>query len=273
MSENQGRPPPPTPTEVLRELRQKLDGIDEDLVRLIASRMETVGLIIAEKQGRTAGIRDAKREHEVLTRVEALARGAGISAPLARKIFSELISHSVSRQASTLTGLGPEAGPLRVAYVGSPYTFNHLAAQKFASELDEVAEFVGQASIKDAVAALEADAVELAFLNIESTAAGSINQVYDVLREKDLAHRGGGDHQGRPLPVRAWRRSRCSAHRARAVPPPGPRAVLACSWTRCPNAKAVPAVDTAEAMRLCAERQRPHSCWPSAPRRRRRRTA
>ena len=50
-----------------------------------------------------------------------------MSAPLVRKIFSELIAHSVSRQASTLTGLGGGEQVLRIAYVGSPYTFNHLA--------------------------------------------------------------------------------------------------------------------------------------------------
>jgi chorismate mutase / prephenate dehydratase len=255
MTENQGRPPPPAQTAALRELRQKLDGIDEDLVRLIASRMETVGLIIAEKQGRAAGIRDSKREHEILTRVETMARGAGISVPLARKIFSELISHSVSRQASRLSGLGPEEALLRVAYVGSHFTFNHLAAQKFVSELDETAAFVGQPSNKDAVAALESGLVDVAFLNIESTAAGSINQVYDVLREKDL-HIVGEETIKVDLclcglaevPLSAV--ERVLSH---------PLALEQCSifLDALPNAKVVPAVDTAEAMRLVAEAQDP----------------
>ncbi len=263
MSENQGRPPPPASTPALRELRQKLDGIDEELVRLIASRMETIGLIIAEKQGRTSGIRDSRREHEILTRVESLARAAGISVPLARKIFSELIAHSVSRQASTLTGLGPEAGLLRVAYVGTPFTFNHLAAQKFTSELDEPAEFVGQPSIKEVVGALEAAAVHLAFLNIESTAAGSINQVYDVLREKDL-HIVGEETIKVDLclcglsdvPLSAVQR--VLSH---------PLALEQCSvfLDALPNARAVPVVDTAEAMRLVAEAQDPTQLAVGSP--------
>jgi chorismate mutase/prephenate dehydratase len=262
-AENQGRPPPPAPTAALRELRLKLDGIDEELVRLIASRMQTVGLIIAEKQGRTAGIKDPNREHEILTRVETLARAAGISVPLARKIFSEIISHSVSRQASTLTGLGPEVGLLRVAYVGTPFTFNHLAAQKFTSELDEPAEFLGQPSVKEALAALESEVVDLTFLNIESTAAGSINQVYDVLREKDL-HIVGEEtikvdlclcgHADVPLPAV----QRVLSH---------PLALEQCSvfLDALPNARTVAVTDTAEAMRLVAEAKDPTQVAVGSP--------
>jgi chorismate mutase / prephenate dehydratase len=262
-AENHGRPPPPAPSAALRELRLRLDGIDEELVRLIASRMETVGLIIAEKQGRATGIKDPKREHEILTRVETLARAAGVSVPLARKIFSEIISHSVSRQASILTGLGPEVGLLRVAYVGTPFTFNHLAAQKFTSELDEPAEFLGQPSVKEALGALEAEVVDLAFLNIESTAAGSINQVYDVLREKDL-HIVGEETIKVDL---------CLCGLA-DVPLPAVQRVLShplaleqCSvfLEALPNVRTVAVADTAEAMRLVAEAKDPTQVAVGSP--------
>jgi chorismate mutase / prephenate dehydratase len=263
MSEDKNRPPPAGPTAALRGLRQKLDGIDEELVRLIAARMETVGLIIAEKQGRTAGIRDSRREHEVLTRVETLARAAGISVPLARKIFSELISHSVSRQASTLTGLQPEGRLLRVGYVGTPFTFNHLAAQKYTSELDEPAEFVGLPSIKEVVAALEAETVDMAFLNIESTAAGSINQVYDVLREKDL-HIVGEETIKVDLCLCGLADVPLSAVQ-RVLSHPLALEQSSVFLDALPNAKVIPVVDTAEAMRLVAEAQDPTQLAVGSP--------
>jgi chorismate mutase/prephenate dehydratase len=186
-----GNPPPPAHTAALKELRARLDQIDLDMVNLIAKRMETVRLVVKEKQGQSGGggIRDAQREHELLARVETLARGVGVSAPLARKIFAELVAHSVSRQASTLTGLetGEDGAPLALGYVGSPFTFNHLAAQKFAAEWGQItAVFTGYPAIKEAVAALNNQEADLILLNIESTAAGSINQVYELLREKDL---------------------------------------------------------------------------------------
>ena len=93
----------------LRELRQRLDQVDEEIVRAIARRLEAVGLIAQAKAGRAEGIRDPEREHEVLARVEGIARSLGISAPLARKVFSELIVHSLTRQAASLSG-EPEPG-------------------------------------------------------------------------------------------------------------------------------------------------------------------
>jgi chorismate mutase/prephenate dehydratase len=246
---------PPTATPVLRELRETLDRIDEDLVGLIARRMDTVARVIREKKGQAGGIRDPKREHDILTRVEALARTAGVPAPLARRIFSEILANSVARQASTLTGLAAGAKLLRVAYVGTPYTFNHLASEKFVAEIGQQAEFLGRPSIKEAVAELEAGTVDLALLNIESTAAGSLNQVYDVLREKNL-HIVGEETITVDLclcgvaeaPMQAI--EQVLSH---------PLALDQCSQfiEALPRARAVPAVDTAEALRLVAERQDP----------------
>src|SRR4051812_6798461 len=96
-------PPAHGATPALAELRQRLDKVDEDIVRLLAERLETVALVIKEKSGRSAGIRVPEREREVLTRVEAMARARGISGPLARKVFADIIEHSVTRQASTLS--------------------------------------------------------------------------------------------------------------------------------------------------------------------------
>ena len=242
---------PPTATPVLRQLRQTLDQIDEDLVGLIARRMDTVAQVIREKKGQQGGIRDAKREHEILTRVESLARKAGVSAPLARRIFSEILTNSVSRQASTLSGINPGAQVLSVSYVGSPYTFNHLAGLKFAAEIGQQADFLGRPSIKEAVAELESGNVDLALLNIESTAAGSINQVYDVLREKNLHIVGEETIQVdlclcgiADVPLAAI--EQVLSH---------PLALEQCSQfvEALPRARPVPVVDTAEAMRLVAE--------------------
>src|SRR5947209_6593488 len=120
----------------LQELRQKLDQVDEEIVRLIARRLETVGLIGKEKAGRTQGLRDPERERAVLSKVESVAAQLGVSGPLARKIFSEIINHSLSKQAAALsTG----ARELSIVYQGSPGTYNQLAAEKYVSESGKTA--------------------------------------------------------------------------------------------------------------------------------------
>src|SRR3954465_14185244 len=173
------------PKTELAQLRQKLDQVDEEIVGLIARRLETVGLIAKEKAGRPGGLRDPERERVVLSRVEAVAQSLGVSGPLARKIFSELITHSLSRQAASL-GASDAGRTLSIAYQGSPNTYNHLAAQKYAAESGRGARFLGGGSIREAADQLATSAADLAFLPIENTAAGSINEVYDILRERDL---------------------------------------------------------------------------------------
>lgn len=89
--------------DILARLRLELDEVDDGIVGLIARRLDLVGLIGREKAGSAAGIRDAERERQVLERVESAAREHGLSVPLARKIFAEIISHSLARQAAFLS--------------------------------------------------------------------------------------------------------------------------------------------------------------------------
>jgi 3-deoxy-7-phosphoheptulonate synthase len=247
----------------LRELRQRLDQVDEEIVRAIARRLEAVGLIAQAKAGRAEGIRDPEREQEVLARVEGIARSLGISAPLARKVFSELIVHSLTRQATSLSG-APEAGrTITVAYQGAPLTYSHLAAQKYLGERADAGLFVGLPSFKAVVDQLVSGAADLAFLPIENTAAGSINQVYDILREHDV-HIVGEETFKLDLclagtvdvPLSAIRR--VISH---------PLALDQCSAfiDALPHVRPVPDGDTAEAARLVAEAKDPTQAAITSP--------
>ena len=173
---------PPTPA--LTELRQQLDKTDDEIVRLLARRLETVGLISKAKAERATAIRDTGREREVLARVEALANSLGISGPLARKIFSEIIGYSVSRQVASL--VDSERSNITLAYQGQPLTYNQLAAEQYVASQGLTGRFVGLASLTQVIEHLVSGQADLAFLPIENTIAGSMNQVYDVLRERDL---------------------------------------------------------------------------------------
>jgi chorismate mutase / prephenate dehydratase len=246
----------PAPT-TLGELRGKLDQVDEEIVRLIARRLETVGLILKDKAGRPQGIRDAERERAVLARVEGVAQSLGVSGPLARKIFSEIITHSLTRQAASLSSAGAAAGPREVAmaFQGTPLTFNHLAAQKYLAARGLVGKFVSSATIADAVEALETGGADLCFLPIENTVAGSINQVYEVLREGDLHIVGEETYKvdtclAAPADVPLSALHQILSH---------PLALDQCSAFvhALGQARGVPVIDSAEAMRLVAEAKDP----------------
>ena len=239
----------------LKELRQRLNQVDEEIVRLLAKRLDTVGLIAKEKAGSTQAIRDPEREREVLARVETLAQSLGLSAPLARKIFSEIISYSVSRQVASLAGIEGERTEVAVAFQGSSLTYNNLAAEQYLASQGLRGRFVGLPTLKQVIDSLASGAADLAFLPIENTVAGSINQVYDVLREQDL-HIVGEE---------SYRVELCLAATA-DVPASALRRILShplaldqCSAfvAALPQAHAVPFLDTREAMRAVAEARDP----------------
>jgi chorismate mutase/prephenate dehydratase len=237
----------------LGDLRQQLDKTDDEIVHLLARRLETVGLIGKAKAEHATHIRDPGRERAVLERVEALANSLGISGPLTRKIFSEVIDYSVSRQVASL--VDSERRYITVAYQGQPLTYNQLASEQYVANRGLTGNFVGLVSLTQVIEQLVSGQVDLAFLPIENTVAGSMNQVYDVLRERDL-HIVGED---------SFRIELCLAAVA-DVPLPAlrrifshPLALEQCSafTDGLPQVQTTPFADSRDAMRAVAESKDP----------------
>jgi len=166
------------------DLRQGLDEVDAGIVRLIAQRRELIAAIAQVKQHGTAVIQDPERERKVLDGAVAAAAELGVSASLVRSIFRELISDSVAQQARHLNGDG--GGQARVAFQGAAHAYSHAAAQKYLAGRGLQGELTGFRTFRDAVNALLAGDADLAVLPIENTTAGSINEVYALLREHPL---------------------------------------------------------------------------------------
>ncbi len=238
-----------SPPDGLSGLRDALDAVDADLVRLLAKRLSLVAKIGETKAAGEGGIRDAARERDVLAKVEAAARQLGVSAPLARKIFSEIIAHSVNRQAAFLSGAAPGRS-VKVAFQGVPHANSWLAAQKYLSGLDLEGELFGFRSFGEAMDALVSGKADLAILPIENTTAGSINQVYDQLLSHDVAIVGEEtwkvDHcLAGPADVPLTSIARILSH---------PQGLEQCSLflQSLPNAQPVFRFDTAEALKEVA---------------------
>ncbi|MDZ4693681.1 MAG: prephenate dehydratase domain-containing protein [Deltaproteobacteria bacterium] len=247
----------------LAPLRAELDRMDAQLVGLVAKRLETVQKIVAAKSSRTGAIRDAAREREVLSRAEAEARAQGISGPLIRRIFTEIISHSVSMQATTLSGTGSGETAERVALQGDAWSYDHLAAEQYLGGRGKRGDYVACESMQAAIARVESGDADFAFLPIENTFAGSINQVYDLLRERDV-HIVGEE---------TFKIDHCLA-----APGDGPLSALErilshpqvleqCSdfIDHLPRARATATRDTAQALRTVAESQDPSQAVIAAP--------
>jgi chorismate mutase/prephenate dehydratase len=250
--------------ETLRNLRDEIDGVDAEIVRLVGRRLDLVQRIGDEKSSKPGGIRDADRERQVLDRVESAAREIGISGPLARRIFSEIIAHSLSRQASLVSASeGAAPRELRVVFQGAPLAQGHLAAQKYLAGLGREGRFAGLPSFREAVSALISGSADLAFLPVENTTAGSINDVYDLLRLEEVYIVG----------EETWRVDHCLAAKAE-VPVESlrriishPQALEQCSLflQSLRNCQPVICFDAAEALRLVAQSGDPTEAGIGSP--------
>ncbi len=165
-------------------LRDSLDELDAGIVRLIAQRADLIAVMARAKGQGTGSIQDAGRERRVLDGVAAQAAGLGVSASLVRRIFRELISDSVAQQARHLDG--EPGGRVKVAFQGAAHAYSDAAARKYLAGRGLSGELTGYRTFAAAGAALLAGDVDLAVLPIENTTAGSINEVYALLREHQL---------------------------------------------------------------------------------------
>ena len=87
----------PSPA-TLEDARDRIDDINEQVVKLLAERKAVVDRLCALKaeEGRT--VRDPEREAELLARVREAAREQGLPPDLAESLFETILEHSVQRQ-------------------------------------------------------------------------------------------------------------------------------------------------------------------------------
>ena len=234
----------------LSELRREIEETDQALVDVLAKRLALVDRVAAQKTEKAAPIRDRERERAVLALAEARAIEVGVSAPLVRRILEDVIAHAISRQGAALSDAAAETGTIRVAFQGVSYAYSHLAARKYLSALSMAGHFQGHRSFRAVTAALHSGEADLAFLPIENTTAGSINQVYDLLRTEELAIVG----------EEVWKVDHCLAG-PEDVPLAALRRILShpqgleqCAQflQSLPHAELVPYFDTAEALAAVA---------------------
>ncbi len=176
--------------DTLESLRGKLDEVDRRLLEVLQERLQTVAGIARVKAEGLSFLRDHERETELLARVEGWARELGLDGFRTHEIFREIIAMSLKAQEEALLKRDQversARGALRVAFQGIEASYSQLAATKYFAARSASMEFVGQRTFAEALAMAESGEVGYAFLPIENTTAGSINQTYDLLRQTNL---------------------------------------------------------------------------------------
>ncbi len=179
----------------LKELRDRIDGIDGELVKLFASRMETAANIARVKKEQGLPVLDAAREREKLIQVveQSPEELRDYTASLYSLIF-ELSRSSQNRLlgvSSQLTGqiekaieTTPKLFPTSatVACQGVEGAYSQLACEKL-FKLPNVFYF----STFDAVfSAIEKGLCRYGIIPLENSTAGSVNTVYDLMMKHNF---------------------------------------------------------------------------------------
>ena len=152
-------------------LRQQIDRIDDQLLRLLSRRAE-LALAIAEQKARSnSEVYAPAREKGVLERLAGANRGP-LSAHLVRAIFREIISASRSLEQR-----------LRIAYLGPEATFTHLAARQ---QFGAAADYLAAASVADVFHEVESERADLGVVPVENSTEGMVAHTLDLLADSPL---------------------------------------------------------------------------------------
>lgn len=89
----------------MAEVRYEIDRLDRLLVRLIAERQGYIAAAARIKDDRAA-VRDRRRIEDVITKVLAAAREAGLSAAIAEPVWRTLIERCIAYEFEVWDGLG-----------------------------------------------------------------------------------------------------------------------------------------------------------------------
>ena len=159
--------------QTLQPLRNEIDKIDNEIVRLLGERAQHVIEIGKLKKATDAQalLHTPAREAEILDRLCKLNTGPFPNEAL-RAVYREIMSGSLALE-----------GPLKVSYLGPRATFTHLACiRKFGSS----AQYIPTTSITDVFNEVERGRAEFGVVPIENSTEGVVNHTLDMFIDSNL---------------------------------------------------------------------------------------
>ncbi len=175
----------------LEDMRERIDEIDRQMVRLYEERMKISEEVAEFKIETGKKIFDKTREKQKLASVENLAT-TPFNKLGVRELFDHIMSMSRKLQYRLLTernvlGKLPfitieklEFEGTRVAFQGVKGAYSHLALHRFFGEDVNTTQVE---TFRDAMECIEEGAADFAILPIENSSAGAVSEVYDLLVE------------------------------------------------------------------------------------------
>lgn len=173
MSRTPKRSPKATADEErLRELRAKIDALDEKIQSLISRRAEYAQAVgIAKRENGEAHFYRPEREAEVLRRVIERNKGPLSNEEIAR-LFREIMSACLALES-----------PLKIAFLGPAGTFTQEAALKHFGHSVQTAP---QSAIDDVFRDVESGNAHFGVVPVENSTEGVVNHTLDMFLVSSL---------------------------------------------------------------------------------------
>ncbi|MCM1214676.1 MAG: prephenate dehydratase [Lachnospiraceae bacterium] len=175
----------------LLELRDQLDGIDQQIVELYERRMDICKQVAEYKIEVGKKVFDRQREAEKLAKVKALIHNDFNSHGIV-ELFEQIMSMSRKLQYQLLAEKGSlgklpfigvdelETEKARVVFQGAEGAYSQAAMTRYFG--NEVNSFHVD-TFRDAMSAIDEGSADFAVLPIENSTAGIVNEIYDLLQE------------------------------------------------------------------------------------------
>ena len=175
----------------LTKLRQQIDEIDSQLVKLFEDRMEVSSQIADFKIENGKKVYDKEREMEKIRKVKSLTHSDFNSKGVA-ELFSQIMSMSRMLQYQKLSQKGAslrlpfirietlDKDNCRVCYQGAEGAYSEMATRAF---FGETVNAFHVDTFRDAFASLEDGSADYAVLSIENSTAGIVSEIFDLLTE------------------------------------------------------------------------------------------
>ncbi len=155
----------------LRKLRERIDGIDKQIVELLNTRVGIASEIAGLKRKTGKSVYSPDREMEVFKKIDLFNKGA-MPLPSLEAIYREIMSASLSMGES-----------LKVAYLGPEASFTNLAAiKRFGSQV----EYLACNSIAEIFFEVERNNAHYGVVPIENSIEGAVSHTLDMFVESDL---------------------------------------------------------------------------------------
>lgn len=177
----------------LLKIRDQLDVIDAEIVRLFEERMRLVGEVAEFKIETGKQVFDKGREQAKIAAVRELAHGE-FNEQAAEELFTQLMTISRRYQYRLLEEKGrkedlsfrqvdaiPTQGA-RVVYQGVEGAYNHEAALAY---FGKAADARHVKTWEDAMEAVESKSADYAVIPIENSSAGAVRDNYDLMLRHD----------------------------------------------------------------------------------------